>query len=235
MHNTMGLVPEKDCSLIIPAYNEEERIGSLLIDLIGFGGEIIIISDGTDATASIVSRFTVENPDCDITCISSPDRLGKGGGIARGMKKATRKYIGFMDADGSTGIEEMNQIFSHLDHADGVIGSRWMPESMIPIRQGLMRRVQSRVFNILIRILFGLPYADTQCGAKAFRRELIDSILNTVESTGFEFDVELLWRARNAGYDVIELPISWSDRGGSSVRMTDSIAMLAGLLRIRIR
>ncbi len=98
-----------------------------------------------------------------------------------------------------------------------------------------MRRVQSRVFNILIRILFGLPYADTQCGAKAFRRELIDSILNTVESTGFEFDVELLWRARNAGYDVIELPISWSDRGGSSVRMTDSIAMLAGLLRIRIR
>lgn len=233
MHNTMDRVPEKDCSLIIPAYNEEERIGNLLNDLIGFGGEIIIISDGTDATASIVSRFTMENPDCDITCISSPDRLGKGGGIARGMKQATRTYIGFMDADGSTSIEEMNHIFSHLDHADGVIGSRWMPESMIPIRQGMVRRVQSRIFNILIRILFGLPYADTQCGAKAFRRELIETILDTMQSTGFEFDVELLWKARNAGYEVIELPISWTDRGGSSVRMTDSIAMITGLLKVR--
>ncbi len=229
----MAEVLEKDCSLIIPAYNEEERIGNLLDDILRFDGEIIIISDGADATTSIVSRFTGENSDRNITCISSPVRLGKGGGIARGMKQATRPYIGFMDADGSTSIEEMNHIFSHLGDADGVIGSRWMPGSMIPIRQGMMRRVQSRIFNILIRILFGLPYADTQCGAKAFRRELIESILDTVQSTGFEFDVELLWRTRNAGFKVIEVPIRWSDRGGSSVRMTDSIAMITGLLRIR--
>ncbi len=231
----MAEVLEKECSLIIPAYNEEERISSLLNDLLGFDGEIIIISDGTDSTTSIISRFTGEHPNRDITCISSPVRLGKGGGIARGMKQATRPYIGFMDADGSTSIEEMNHIFSHLEDADGVIGSRWMPGSTIPIRQGLMRRVQSRIFNIMIRILFGLPYADTQCGAKAFRRELVESILDTVQSTGFEFDVELLWKARNAGYEVSELPIQWSDRGGSTVRATDSIAMLMGLLRIRVR
>lgn len=230
----MAEVLEKDCSLIIPAYNEEGRIGGLLDDLLDFGGEIIIISDGTDATASIVSGFIRDHPDHDIRCLSFPRRLGKGGGIRSGMKSATRAYIGYIDADGSTGIEEMKKVFSHLDQSDGVIGSRWVPGSVIPVRQGMMRIIQSRIFNGIIRILFGLSYADTQCGAKAFRRELIYSILDTIQSTGFEFDVELLWKARNAGFFIKEVPIRWSDRGGSSVRMTDSLAMFAGLIRIRV-
>jgi glycosyltransferase involved in cell wall biosynthesis len=229
----MPQVLDRDCSLIIPAYNEEERIAELLPDLLTFGGEVIVVVDGDDRTAEIVTTFIRDYPDVEIVCLTSAERLGKGGGIYKGMMAATRRYIGFFDADRSTSVAEMKRIFSGLEQYDGVIGSRWVPGATIPIRQGLTRRVQSRVFNLLIRTLFGLHFADTQCGAKAFRREVLDAVLARLSATGFEFDVELLWRTEAAGFQIYELPIEWSDRGGSQVRLRDSLAMLAGLLHIR--
>lgn len=226
-------IREKDCSLIIPAYNEEERIGSLLDECLDFEGETIVVIEGDDRTRDIVSEFIRKHPDKNIRYLSSSRRLGKGGGIQWGMKEAGCPFIGFIDADGSTGIQEMIALFQKLDRYDGVIGSRWLPDAIIPIRQGLWRRVQSRIFNGIIRILFGLWYSDTQCGAKAFRREVIDGVIDNLSATGFEFDVELLWKAEKAGYVIVEHPIQWSDRGGSTIRMSDSIAMLRGLLAIR--
>ncbi|MBR1368548.1 glycosyl transferase [Methanocalculus chunghsingensis] len=229
----MPQVEERNCSLIIPAYNEEGRIQAFLRDLLTFEGEVIIVADGTDSTADLVSAFIRSHPDRSIHCLSFEARLGKGGGTIAGMRAATRPCIGFCDADGSTSVGEMKRLFSRLDAADGVIGSRWVAGSVIPVRQGLLRRFQSRLFNMIIRLLFGLTYSDTQCGAKVFRGEVLDEILDDVSSTGFEFDVELLWRAKMAGYAIIEEPIEWSDRGGSSVGLKDALLMLVGLLRIR--
>ena len=231
----MPPVEERDCSLIIPAYNEEERIQAFLRDLLTFDGEVIIVADGTDSTADIVAAFLRSYPDRDIRCLSFATRLGKGGGTIAGMKAATRSCIGFCDADGSTSVAEMKRLFSRLESADVVIGSRWLAGSVIPVRQGILRRFQSRLFNLIIRLLFGLAYSDTQCGAKVFRAGVLAAVLDEVASTGFEFDVELLWRAEMAGYTIMEEPIEWSDRGGSSVGLKDALMMLLGLLRIRVQ
>jgi hypothetical protein len=101
------------------------------------------------------------------------------------------------------------------------------------VRQSILRQLESRAFNLLIRILFDLKYYDTQCGAKVFKKSAIDAILPMMKSRGFEFDVELLWRLRVAGYRVLEVPIEWQNKGDSHVRKTDMIRMLAGLVTVR--
>ena len=101
------------------------------------------------------------------------------------------------------------------------------------MRQGLLRRLESRGFNLLIRVLFGFSYHDTQCGAKVFKRAAIDAVLPAMVSRGFEFDVELLWRLKRAGFRVIEVPIEWQNQGDSRVEKKDMIRMLSGLLKVR--
>jgi len=138
-----------------------------------------------------------------------------------------------MDADGSTSLSEMERLFDRLATVDGAIGSRWVPGSVLTVRQGLRRRVESRLFNLLVRMLFGLDYRDTQCGAKVFRKEALDAVLPFIRSTGFEFDVELLWRLRQNGYRVEEVPTTWENRDESKVTTSDAKEMLLGMLRLR--
>ncbi|MCP1662172.1 MAG: glycosyltransferase family 2 protein [Methanocalculus sp. MSAO_Arc1] len=226
-------IPEEDCTLVIPAYNEEERIENLLIECLDFHGEVIVVIDGSDRTGDVVASFKEEHPGTGIIALYSETRLGKGGGIAMGMKSASRSYIGYLDADGAAGISEMKKLFARLDRYDGVIGSRWVEGAHLPTPQSMTRKIQSRIFNIIIHILFGISFLDTQCGAKAFRREVIEDVLDTIRATGFEFDVELIWKAEKAGFTILEQPIVWSDKGGSTVRIPDTLAMLVGLLKIR--
>ncbi|MDV2480453.1 glycosyltransferase family 2 protein [Methanoculleus sp. Wushi-C6] len=228
-----GGVSRGDCTLVIPAYNEEQRIQSLLLDLSGFSGDLIFVCDGTDATPAVIGAFAQAHPSLAIRCLTYPTRLGKGGGVVAGMRAATTRYVGYMDADGSTSLAEMERLFDRLAAADGVIGSRWLPDSVLPVRQGFRRRVESRLFNLLVRMLFGLGYCDTQCGAKAFRREALDKVLPAIRSTGFEFDVELLWRLRQRGCRVEEVPITWENRDESKVATTDAKKMLLGMVRLR--
>jgi hypothetical protein len=101
------------------------------------------------------------------------------------------------------------------------------------VRQGILRQLESRAFNLLIRALFGLSYHDTQCGAKVFKKSALDAVLPLMISRGFEFDVELLWRLRSAGYRVTEVPIEWQNNGDSRVRKRDMIQMLSGLFMVR--
>lgn len=138
-----------------------------------------------------------------------------------------------MDADGSTSLSEMERLFDRLETADGAIGSRWLPGSILTVRQGFRRRAESRLFNLLVRLLFGLDYHDTQCGAKAFRREALDAVLPSIRSTGFEFDVELLWRLARSGCRVEEVAITWENRDESKVATSDASEMLLGMLRLR--
>ncbi|MDN7011670.1 glycosyltransferase family 2 protein [Methanoculleus sp. FWC-SCC3] len=230
-----GGVNPADCTLVIPAYNEERRIRSLLKDVSDFGGELVFVCDGTDATAEIVNAFADAHPSLSIRCLTFPARLGKGGGVVAGMTAAATPFVGYMDADGSTALSEMERLFDHLATADGAIGSRWVPGSVLTVRQGFRRRVESRLFNLMVRALFGLGYRDTQCGAKVFRKDALDAVLSSLRSTGFEFDVELLWRLRRNGYRVDEVPITWENRDESKVATSDAKAMLRGMFRLRFR
>jgi glycosyltransferase involved in cell wall biosynthesis len=234
LNNTDGDgVSRADCTLVIPAYNEEQRIRELLVDLAVFPGELIFVCDGTDATPAVIEAFADAHPSLRVRCLTYPDRLGKGGGVIAGMKAARTRYVGYMDADNSTSLAEMERLFACLSVVDGAIGSRWLPDSVLPVKQGFRRRVESRLFNLLVRMLFGLGYRDTQCGAKAFRREALDRVIPSIRSTGFEFDVELLWRLARCGCRVKEVPITWENRDESKVATTDAKAMLFGMIRLR--
>ncbi len=221
------------CSLVIPAYNEERRI-SLFFDSINhFDGELIVVCDGTDRTAGIVEEIASRRTDLSIRCLRFDHRLGKGGGVIAGLKVAKAPLVGYVDADGSTCMEEMIRLFSSLSGADGAIGSRWVDGSTLKVKQGFLRRIESRGFNLLIRLLFGLSFHDTQCGAKVFKKQAIDAVLPSMVSHGFEFDVELLWQLKEAGFHIEEIPIEWQNKGDSRVQKRDMLRMLAGLLRVR--
>ncbi len=222
-----------DCTLVIPAYNEERRIQSLLNGLLDFRGDIIFVCDGTDATSAIIAAFAADHPSLSIRCLTFSARLGKGGGVVAGLEEASTRYVGYMDADGSTSLAEMERLFDRLADVDGAIGSRWLPGSVMTVRQGLRRRAESRLFNLAVRLLFGLDYRDTQCGAKVFRREVLEVVLPAIRSTGFEFDVELLWRLAQSGCRVEEVPITWENRDESKVGTADAKEMLSGVIRLR--
>ena len=221
-------------SLIIPAYNEEKRIAYIFDALQQFDGEIIVVCDGNDRTADIVEEIARSRPALGIRCLRFSTRLGKGGGVIAGLTAARAPLVGYVDADGSTAIGEMIRLFGHLTSYDVVIGSRWIPGLAPAVQQGWARRLESRGFNLLIRVLFGLSFHDTQCGAKVFKKAAVNAVLPRLVSTGFEFDVELIWRIVQAGYRIEEVPILWQNKGDSRVRKGDMIRMFTGLLRIRL-
>jgi len=222
-------------SLVIPAYNEEKRIACIFENLRCFDGEIIVVCDGSDRTADIIETIARDQPALGIRCLRFSNRLGKGGGVIAGLAAARAPLVGYVDADGSTSIEEMIRLFGHLASYDVVIGSRWVPGSAPSVRQGWVRRLESRGFNTIIRLLFGLTFHDTQCGAKVFKKTAVDAVLPHLIAQGFEFDVELIWRLEQAGCRIEEVPIVWQNKGDSRVRKGDMLRMLAGLLRVRFR
>ncbi len=221
------------CTLVIPAYNEEERIQILLSDIKGSAVTCLFICDGDDRTADVIRNFAAANPDMHTDCLEYPKRLGKGKAILEGLRKAQTPFAGYMDADGSTSIAEMSGLLDGLRGADGVIGSRYVPGSVVTSPQGTFRRLESRTFNIIIRLLFGLPYYDTQCGAKIFNSSSLRTVLPEMTSTGFEFDVELIWRMRRSGFVIKELPVIWQNMGDSRVKGQDAFSMLKNLVALR--
>jgi dolichol-phosphate mannosyltransferase len=229
----MTTIPEPSASLVIPAYNEENRITLFFDSITRFDGELIVVCDGTDRTADIVDVIASRRTDLNIRCLRFEHRLGKGGGVIAGLKESRTPLVGYVDADGSTSMEEMLRLFGSLPALDGAIGSRWVAGSNLTVKQGFLRQLESRGFNLLIRILFGLTYHDTQCGAKVFTKRAVEEVLPLMVSTGFEFDVELLWRMKNAGFRIGEVPIEWQNKGDSRVQKQDMLRMLTGLFRIR--
>lgn len=221
-------------SVIIPAYNEEMRIRSVLNTFIQVfsGHEIIVVCDGTDRTAEIVEEVSKEHP--GVRLLRCQERLGKGGAIVEGFRAAQGEKIGFADADESADPVEIKKMFDALGTTDGLIGSRWLKESNIVVKQPFLRRMASRVFNIVfVRILFGLPFRDTQCGAKVFRREAVLDIVDDLEGRGFETDLEILWRLEKKGHQVREYPITWKHSEGSTFRLAYSWKMFVSLMKIR--
>lgn len=222
-------------SIIIPAYNEESRIKSVVLGLSERmpGKEILVVCDGVDGTRKIVSDISAEKP--NIKVLNFNRRLGKGGAIIEGFRAAIGDRIGFVDADESVSSKDIDYMFNCLGRADGIIASRRLKASKILVPQPIERRLASRIFNIFVKSVFGLPFKDTQCGAKIFKREAIYSILNDLETKGFEIDVEILWRLKNKGYNIIEHPIVWRHSEGSKFSLEQSKNMLISLLNIRFK
>lgn len=226
---------ETAISIIIPAYNEERRIKKVISRYANElpAQEIIVVCDGEDNTRSMVNEATINYP--NVYLLSFNKRLGKGGALIEGFKRAKGDIIGFVDADESITLKDFKKMLLALHNVDGVIASRRLRDSHILIEQPINRRAASKAFNILVRFLFGLEFSDTQCGAKVFKGQPIRDILNELETCGFEIDVEILWRLKEKGYKVIEYPITWKHCKGSKFKLSQSKDMLISLLRLRFQ
>ena len=220
-------------SIIIPAYNEERRVqNTLILYLDYFDCEIIVVCDGQDGSAEIVKNLSKKYP--KIKLLKFISKLGKGGAIIEGFKKSSGDYVGFVDADEAVSPEQFEILLNELENSDCAIGSRRIYGSEILRRQPLKRVISSRIFNTLSNGLFDLRIKDTQCGAKVFRRKVIENVLHKLKSTGFEFDVELLWRIKKEGFSIKEVPIIWRHIDKSSFSLKYAPAMFVGLIKRRI-
>ncbi len=235
-----SMLKPKKLSLVIPAYNEENRIAGTVRDfahsLRDVRHEILVELDGcNDHTAERVRDVQAEYP--SIKILEFPERLGKGRGVLAGMQEATGDWVAFIDADGSVSPAEFSFVAKAAlaDGADAVIASRYWNRQHMMREIGILRWTASRSFNLLVREMYGLPYRDTQCGAKILRRPALDMILREMKLAGYAFDVELLWRLRRHNFKVVELPILWTHRDGSTVKLAHVASrMFLDVLRLRV-
>lgn len=224
----------KDITFIVPAYNEERRIGRVLqrYPEVYPDADFLVVIEGTDKTVEITETYAQKNP--HISFIVSDRRLGKGGAVLKGFGAVKTQYSGFIDCDISIEPEDLMNLLPSLSNVDGVIGSRKLKDSVISVYQPSHRRIASSFFNTIVRGLFDLPFYDTQCGAKFFRTEIIHDVASDMKTHGFEFDVELLWRLKNKGYTILEIPVAWKHSEDSTFNLTYAFSMFFSLLRIRL-
>ncbi len=229
-----------ELTIVMPAYNEEERIGKTLEDFCNFlhrkiDFELIVVLNGCrDNTLSVVEDCMKKHP--EISYKDYKDAIGKGPAIIEGFKFANGELVSYADADGATSVEELYRLVVNIGNYDGIIGSRGLAGSKILVKQPLKRRIASRGFNLLVRLLLGLHYKDTQCGSKVFRANLIKEIWPFIERSNWAFDVSILYEAKKRNYRIKEYPIVWEDKGGSKLRLTKTIpGMLKTIVKIRLK
>lgn len=230
-------------SIIIPAYNEEIRLGRALARIRDYFAdrgmvaaeiEIIVVDDGsTDATAQVARDCAREMP--SLRLVSSRTNHGKGYSVRRGMLEARGRIALFTDADLSAPIEESAKLFAAIEAGhDVAIGSRAVDRSLISVHQSRFREVAGMIFNGCVRLLTGLPFRDTQCGFKAFVRERCRVIFEQQRIEGFGFDPEILFLALRHGLRAAEVPVRWAHDPATKVRvLRDSLRMFGDLLYIR--
>jgi glycosyltransferase involved in cell wall biosynthesis len=219
-------------SIVIPAYNEEDNIKDAVKALLKLGDvEVIISDDGSEDRTRQIAQDLADRHD-NVHLTSSINR-GKGAALKRGLNLAEGGILGFIDADMSAHPKELLKLFEELEKgADLAIGSRDLPDSILLIAQPFHRRVLGSAYSLLARKLFGIEVRDFQCGCKAFKREVWESI--EVNTNGYAFDTELLAKAHAKGFKVKEVPITWRDSEKSRVNsLKDPIIMFIDLLRIR--
>lgn len=231
--------PAADLDVIIPAYNEELRIGAALDALCReFGSapervRVLVVDNGSvDGTVEVVDRARSRGVRIDIVNCRTP---GKGAAVRAGVAHATAPYVAYVDADTSVPPKALAIGLSLLEHGwGGIIGSRRALGGGYAVAQSLLRRIGSRAFNVAARTVVG-PLSDTQCGMKMFRRELVAGLFAESRIDGFAFDVEILARARAAGMKLMELPITWTDSSGSTFApVRDGIASFREIVRVHL-
>ena len=228
-----------DLSIIIPSYNEEsrlpatlERIAEYLADS-GIKAEVLVVDDGSkDGTAAVAEYFCIKIP--TLRVISNGANRGKGYSVRHGMQEARGRIALFTDADLSAPIEEAGKLIGALETFDVAIGSRAMDRSLISVHESPFREFAGIIFNKIVRIILWLPFVDTQCGFKAFRRERCGIIFEQQRIERFGFDPELLYLARHHGLRAVEIPVRWGHSPATKVSMLrDSIQMFIDVFTIR--
>ena len=223
-------------SIIIPAYNEEKRIGVTLKEYVEFFNdklgkdyEIFVILNGCrDDTLGVVKGFNVKFVDIK-------EAIGKGGALIEGFKQVNGDFIGYVDADNATPPRAFYDLYENIKDKDGIIASRWIKGAKIGSKQPISRRLASRGFNILVRSLFGIGLRDTQCGAKLFRKEAVKKVVNKLGITRWGFDIDLLYLMKREGFNVTEIPTEWNEPGDSHLNVKKtSYEMFLSVIRLRL-
>lgn len=230
-------------SIVVPAYNEAERLGSTLPKILDYlknnvpESEVIVVDDGsTDNTAAAARDVLSAARRVRTSVLSYQSNLGKGRAVRLGLLASRGEVALFSDADLSTPITETPKLVGPIlrGECDLSFGSRALDRSLIGVHQPWRREQGGRVFNLVVRLATGLPFWDTQCGFKAFRMSVCRPIIEGATVDRFGFDVELLYIAYRAGLRLREVPVRWDHYEGSKVSVaSDSLNMLGEVALIR--
>ncbi len=227
-------------SIVIPAYNEGQRLGASLERILAYVGEqgwdaeILVVNDGSrDQTAALAGEYAARHP--TVRLVENPGNRGKGYTVRHGMLEAQGEFRLFTDADLSAPIAEAGKLFAALRAgAEVAIGSRWLASETQTVRQPVYRQLFGRVFNLLLRLLLGLGFKDTQCGFKAFTRRAAQELFPRQQIERWAFDPELLYLARRLQLKTEEVPVEWAHDARSTISpLRDGLRMGWDLLRIR--
>ena len=229
-------------SVVIPAYNEENRIGATL-DSLGaylteqkYSSEILVVDDGSqDKTQQVVLEKMDHVP--GLRLLENGQNRGKGYTVRHGITEAKGDFVLFFDADASTPIDQVEYFLPKFEQGyDVCIGSRAVTGSDIVVHQPWIRENMGRVFNLFVRLLTMGDFKDTQCGFKAFSAKAANVVFQRQTIWGFGFDVEVLYIAKKFGFRIAEVPIKWINSPDSKVSPTmDALKMFWDLLDIRIK
>jgi dolichyl-phosphate beta-glucosyltransferase len=234
----MSSVPP-ELSIVIPAFNEELRLPVTLSAISAYirtskrETEVIVVDDGsTDRTADVASSFRGEIR--GLRVVANDGNRGKGYSVRHGMLEARGRFVLFTDADLSAPIGEADKLLAALANHDVAIGSRALDRRLISVRQSIFREYAGIIFNFIVRVILRLPFVDTQCGFKAFRREPCRVIFQQQRIERFGFDPELLYLARHHGLSAAEIPVRWAHSPATKVSMMrDSVQMFLDVFVIR--
>jgi dolichyl-phosphate beta-glucosyltransferase len=228
-----------ELSIVIPSFNEELRLPVTLAEISRYiraskrETEVIVVDDGsTDRTADVANSFRGEIQ--RLRVVANEKNRGKGYSVRHGMLEACGRIVLFTDADLSAPIGEADKLVLALADHDVAIGSRALDRSLISVHQSVFREYAGIVFNFIVRTILRLPFVDTQCGFKAFRRERCQVIFQQQRIDRFGFDPELLYLARHHGLSAAEIPVRWAHSPDTKVSMwRDSIQMFLDVFIIR--
>ena len=226
-------------SIIVPSFNEEVRLPASLQLIAAYvssanrSTEVLVVDDGSkDRTAEVAASFADRIP--NLRVLRNGENRGKGYSVRHGMQEARGEYVLFTDADLSAPIEEADKLLSALQQFDIAIGSRALNRDLIDVHESHFREFAGIIFNRIVRIVLWLPFVDTQCGFKAFRRERCRIIFEQQRIERFGFDPELLYLARHHGLKATEIPVRWSHSPATKINMMrDSIQMFIDVFTIR--
>lgn len=227
-------------SVVIPAYNEETRLGPTLEQIVDYCErdqgryEVVVVDDGSSDSTVEVAR-SIEAPTGEIRVIELGVNRGKGAAVRTGMLAARGDQVLFSDADLATPIEEVAKLQAKLAEGyDVAIGSRAVDGADIRVRQHPIRELAGRTFNVLVRVLVMGGIKDTQCGFKLFTRDAATYLFTKAEMDGFVFDVEVLYLAKNK-YRVAEVPVIWHHVEESRVSRMAGAQTFVDLARVRLK
>jgi glycosyltransferase involved in cell wall biosynthesis len=226
-------------SLVVPMWNEAARIETTVAALAGAfrdrSVEVLFVDDGsTDGTADITERACKEER-LDAEVIRLDANTGKGSAVRTGMLRASGDVVGFVDADLSAGPRQIELVFDAVgSDVDVALASRAVPTASITVRQPFLRRWSGWLFNVALRSVRLTRFTDTQCGLKAFRREVVGPLFEPLTAHGFAFDVEILARAERSGLRIVEVPVEWRHVDGSRLNpLRDGIRTAREAWRVR--